>query len=131
MRWVVLVALLLVGLGAYQLLNSAHDLGMSMMADTTANAGSTAPRLVDREARGHNGMAMLDVTCPGTGGCRGLATIELDDGKLGTAPYALLGGQVMRYAMPLPVGSSAERAKIVWREDSGATTSDAVKLKRA
>ncbi|MDA0172625.1 hypothetical protein OJ998_26220 [Solirubrobacter taibaiensis] len=131
MRWVVLVALLLVGLGAYSLLSSAHDLGMSMMADTTENAGSTAPQLVDREARVSNGMAMLDVACPGTSGCRGLATIELEDGRVGSAPYALLGGQTMRYALPLPVGSRAERATVSWREDSGATASDDVKLKRS
>ena len=102
-----------------------------MMADTTENAGSTAPRLVDREARVSNGMAMLDVACPGTSGCRGLATIELEDGKVGSAPYALLGGQTMRYALPLPVGSRAERATVTWREDTGATASADVKLKRS
>ena len=131
MRWAVLVALLLVGLGAYQLLHSAHDLGMSMRADTSSSAGSAAPQLVDREARVTNGMAMLDVACPGTSGCRGLATIELDDGKVGSAPYALLGGQTMRYALPLPVGSLAERATVNWREDSGATATVDVELKRS
>ncbi|MBE2317617.1 hypothetical protein DVA67_016665 [Solirubrobacter sp. CPCC 204708] len=129
MRWVVLVALLLVGLGAYSLLSSAHEMGMAVMADANEQTGATAPRLLEREVRVRGEMAMLDLVCPAAGGCRGVMTIELGE-KVGSAPYALPGARTMRYALPLPPGSRAERAKLSWQEDSGASGHAEIELKR-
>lgn len=131
MRWAVLVALLFVGLGTYSLIWSAHDMGMSVMSDTSTNAGHGAtPRLLDRNLRVRDGMAMLDLACEPVAGCRGVLTVTLD-GRMGSAPYAFAGGQTTRYALPLPPGSRAERAQLHWREDSGATATAEVRLKRS
>ena len=131
MRWAVLVALLVVGIGTYSLVRSAHDLGMSVLAETGAQSGrGEAPRLVDRRLRVSNGMAMLDLRCAATAGCRGVMTITLRGGKTGTAPYMVLGGQTTRYALPLPAGARARQARLDWREDSGATSSAEVVLQR-
>ena len=97
MRWAVLVALLLVGLGAYTLMQSAHDLGMSVMADASEQTGhGSTPLLLDNELRVSNGMAMLDLTCSGTAGCAGVVTITLDRGPTGSAPYQLAGNRTTR-----------------------------------
>ncbi|MDA0185246.1 hypothetical protein OJ997_33385 [Solirubrobacter phytolaccae] len=132
MRWAVLVALLVVGFGTYSLVRSAHDMGMAVLAETGEQTGrGAAPRLVDRELRVRSGMAMLDLACASTAGCHGVMTIELKSGKTGTAPYAVMGGQTTRYALPLPPGARSKRAKLSWREDSGAAASAEVRLKRS
>lgn len=132
MRWAVLVALLLVGLGAYTLMQQAHDLGMSVMADTAEQTGhGTTPQLLDNELRVSNGMAMLDLTCTGTTGCHGVVTIALDRGSTGSAPYSLLGGQTTRYALPLPAGSRATRGELLWEERTGATIRQRIRLDRS
>jgi len=131
MRWAVLVALLVVGIGTYSLVRSAHDLGMSVLAESSGQTGrGVAPQLVDRTLRVSNDMAMLDLVCTSTAGCRGTMTITLRDGKTGSAPYTALGGQTTRYALPLPPGSRARRATLAWREDGGATSSAEVTLQR-
>jgi hypothetical protein len=130
MRWAVLVALLLVGMGSYSLLDSAHDLGMSVMADATRSSGSAAPRLLGRDVRVAGGMALVELACENPGGCRGVMTIGLAGGQTGSAPYALLGGQTSRHVLPLPAGARAEHATVSWIEDAGATASAEVRLRR-
>jgi hypothetical protein len=131
MRWAVLVALLLVGLGAYTLMQSAHDLGMSVMADASEQTGhGSTPLLLDNAVRVSNGMAMLDLTCAGTTGCAGTVTITLDKGATGSAPYTLAGNRTTRYALPLPPGSRATRGELAWRETGGATRTQRIRLDR-
>ena len=131
MKSAVLVALLLVGLATYSLLRSAHDLGMSLMADTTHSAGAAAPRLLGDELQVTRGMATLALTCENTAGCRGVMEIELASGRTGSAPYALAGAQTTRLSLPLPAGAAAERATLTWREDTGATATAQVRLTRS
>ena len=131
MRWAVLVALLVVGIGTFSLVRSAHDLGVSVLAEAGEQSGrGAAPRLVDRRLRVSNGMAMLDLFCASESGCRGVMTITLRGGKTGSAPYMVLGGQTTRYALPLPSGASARRARLDWREDGGTTSGAEVRLER-
>lgn len=132
MRRAVLVALLLVGLGAYTLMESAHDLGMSVMADTIEQTGNgTTPLLLENEVRVSNGMAMLDLVCEGAAGCQGVVTIVLDQESTGSAPYSLLSGQTTRYALPLPAGSRATRGALTWQESTGATAKQRIRLQRS
>jgi hypothetical protein len=131
MRWAVLVALLLVSLGAYSLMRSARDLGMAVRADTSEQIGAgTTPRLLERDVPVRQGMAMLELACEGATGCHGVVTIALDNDATASAPYALPGGRTSRYALPLPPGTRATRGELTWLETSGASSANRIRLRR-
>lgn len=132
MKWAVLVALVLLGLGTYSLIGSARELGAAVGEMSGGRAVAAGPpRLMDRDVRVKRGMALLDLRCENEIGCGGVLTLTLQGDEAGTARYTMLEGQTTRFAIPLPPGAPGGAATLSWREDSGVTATTEVELKRA
>src|SRR4051794_16937698 len=114
MRWLVLVGVLLVVVGAYTLVSSARHLGEGVAEFSSEHAVSAgAPRLLN--AAGvplSENVALFSVLCESDAACGGNVTVTLANGKVGVAEYAIDANQTRQLGVLLPPGTRAKHGTL-------------------
>lgn len=112
MRWTVVIASVVLGVGAYLLLGRA-----------SAPAGSEValpPQLLSRVVHATDVEAIVELRCENEIGCSGRIEMMQDDEWLSTTTrYSMEFGESRRQKVPVELAPDDPRAMVWWREDSG------------